>query len=204
LTLAQKYTQAQIAERIGVSTRTIRRWKNEGVEPNKYRPQSVAAAHNLRIEFEREHKRVVTAQRRDAVKHPGTPQLEKSLTVLPEGKRRLLNEYKGGKKTKRKIDSGWINYNVSKLPVNDMLKTLIALRDAGQYVQFIYRIPKGGRSANGRKAGSKPVRTGTPPIDISGMTNGDLAALLGDYQGLERGPKSNRVLYIGATPAKRR
>jgi len=35
LQLSQRYTQAQIADKVGVSVRTVRRWKNEGVEPSR-------------------------------------------------------------------------------------------------------------------------------------------------------------------------
>lgn len=185
---------------VGKSVRTIRRWKNEGVEPSRARPGAIK---RLQESFELEHKRVARAQARDRRAHPGAPRLEKKVRVLPQGMRRALNEYVGGKRTGRLVESDWINFDVRRQSIEDIHALVRALRDDGRIVQLVYRIPKGGRyprDSRGRagKVVSKSTRAGSPPLDLSNLDDGDLMEFLLQYTDAEPGPKSRQILYVAA------
>lgn len=203
VTLSQAHTQREMVRMFRISERTIRRWKNEGVEPNRNLRRIVRAEGKLQDAFERERKRVVKALRDDRRKRPGAPRLEQKLRILPPGMRRELKVYERGRDTGRLRLSDWINYDVRKMNVTEILEVVKAIRDEGKLMQTIYRIPKGARyprDARGRsgKVVSKSTRTGTPPIDLSNMDDGDLMDFLLRYIDLKPGPKSRRILYVSA------
>lgn len=203
VTMAQAYTQREIAELIGVSPRTVRRWKNEGVQPAAYLPEIQKAEKRLQRTFEREHKRVAADARRDRRAHPQAPRLEKKLRVLPVGHRRELNVYERGKKTGRTRKSSWINYDVRAWNIKEIHALVAALRDEGRIVQLIYKIPKGARypkDARGRpgKVVGKTVRTGSPPLNLEGMDDGELLDFLLQYAEPEKSAKARSIMYVGA------
>jgi transposase len=209
VTLSQAYTQKQIAKQLGVSDRTIRRWKNEGVKPAVALPEIRGSLYNLQASFERERKRLTKMLREDRRKHPGAPKLDKVLRILPPGHRRKLREYKAGRETGKKRDSEWINYDTAKLDFDEIFQLVQALRDEGRIVQLIYHIPKGARyprDSRGRvgKPVSKPVRVGTPPLDLSNMDDGDLQEFLLRYVDAEYTSKSRRIVYVSALDFKPR
>lgn len=204
VTLSQSFTQKKIARMLRVSERTVRRWKNEGVEPAT--PQRAA---RLQRSFESEAKRVGAALRRDIRKHPEAPRIEKRVRVVPKGERRVLAERAAGKKTGRFVESAWINYDVSKMNVKEIHAILAALRDDDRVVQLIYKIPKGGRyprDARGRpgRQVSKPVRTGSSITDLSNLDDADLMDFLLTFTDPEPGPKSRRILFVSALDRKPR
>lgn len=204
VTLSASFTQRQMAARFRISERTIRRWKNEGVEPNRNLRHIVRAVDDrLQDEFEREHKRVVKNLRDDRRKHPDAPRLERKLKILPEGSRRELKVYERGRDTGLTRASDWINYDVRAMNTAEILEVMKAIRDEGKLMQMVYRIPKGARyprDARGRpgKVMNKSTRTGTPPVDLSNMDDGDLLDFLLRYTDAEPGPKSRRILYVSA------
>lgn len=204
MTLSQAMTQREMARQFRVSERSIRRWKNEGVEPNKsLRHIRRAVDVRLQDEFERERKRVTKNLREDRRRHPGAPRIEDKLGILPPGSRRELKEYERGRDTGRTYASDWINYDVSRMTPQDILEVMKAIRDEGKLMQMIYRIPKGARyprDARGRpgKVVSKSTRTGTPPVDLSNLDDGDLWDFLLRYTDAEPGPKSRRILFVSA------
>jgi hypothetical protein len=205
LALAQRYTQREIAKRLNIGERTVRRWKNEGTEPS-----TPARAGRLQVSFEREHKRVTQEQTRDARKHPGAVRLKRA-KVLPRGMRRVLPVYDAkGKKTRRHRESEWINYDTAKLSVEEIHAVLVELRDAGRIVQLIYKIPKGSRYPRDPHTGrpgkvvKKSTRSGSPPLDLSNLDDGELMDFLLQYTDPEPGPKSRRIMFVAALDAKLR
>lgn len=206
--MVPRYTQADIAGKLGVSTRTIRRWKNEGVRPAEYRPEILAAEKRLQREFERERKRVAAEAGRDRRAHPNAPRLEKKLRVLPEGHRRQLKVYERGRDTGRTRSSEWINYDVRAWNVREIFDVVKALRDEGRIIQLVYKIPKGARyprDARGRpgKVVTKTTRTGSPPLDLSNLDDGELMDFLLQYVDAEKGPKARSLVYVSALDQKR-
>ncbi len=203
LALSQRYTQKEIAKRLGIGERTVRRWKNENVEPS-----TKARAKRLQQDFEREHKRTAQELRRDAVKHPGAPRLEKRLRALPRGTRRALKVYAKGRETGAFRESEWLNYDTSKMSVREVHALLAALRDDSRVVQLIYRIPKGSRYPRDPRTGKpgkvvkKSTRTGSPILDLSNLDDGELMDFLLQYMDAEPGPKSRRVVYVAALDRK--
>jgi transcriptional regulator with XRE-family HTH domain len=203
VTLSQTQTQKQIAKKLRVSDRTIRRWKNEGVEPASYLKRIERVQDRLQDEFEREHKRVEKSLRDDRRKHPNAPKIERKVKILPPAARRELKVYEAGRDTGRTKSSDWINYDVAALNIKEIFEIVRALRDEGRIVQLIYRIPKGARyprDARGRpgKVVSKSTRSGTPPLDLSNLDDGELMDFLMRYTSPERGPKSLHILYVSA------
>jgi transcriptional regulator with XRE-family HTH domain len=198
--LSQRFTQAQIARKLRVSERTIRRWKNEGVEPSKTKTASVA---KLQSQFERERKRVAQSLERDRAKHRGAPRLEKRVAVLPIPERRAIRQYRGGKWTGKYRESDWLNYDVSRLSFAEVHALVVALRDQGRVVQLIYRIPKGGRyprDERGRpgRVVDKATKVGTPITDLSNLDDGDIQDFMLRFVHPEPSAKGNRFLIVAA------
>jgi transcriptional regulator with XRE-family HTH domain len=164
LTVLQRYSQREAAQRIGVSERTIRRWKNEGVEPvNEF------IALSLRDEFGTVKRAI---KRRNLRETRGYEPIETEVPLLAE--RQLLQQRdKFGELTGERYDSDWVNYNVSRLDNKDILDALKLLRDRGETVQIIYRIPPGGTSPGGRTF-PKGGRGSTGAEDLTGRTDFEL------------------------------
>lgn len=203
LALAQRYTQKEIAKRLNIGERTVRRWKNEGVEP-----ATRERAGRLQRSFEREHKRVRQELERDIQRHPGAPRIERKVKALPRGVRRALKVYERGRETGDYRESEWLNYDVSKMLPREIHAILAALRDDGRIVQLIYKIPKGSRYPKDPRTGrpgrvvKKSTRTGSPPLDLSNLDDGELMDFLLQYTDPEPGPKSRRIMYVAALDRK--
>ncbi len=209
LTLAQSMTQKEIARALGISERTVRRWKNEGVEPNRAIRRVQRAEGKLQRSFEREHKRVAEKLRRDRRKHRGAPRIEKKLRVIPPGTRRQLRVYRRGRDTGKFRPSEWIGYKVEALNFREIFEVVRALRDEGHVVQLIYRIPKGSRypdDKNGRpgRVVKESTRAVSPPLDLSNLDDNDLTEFLLRYVDAEPTPKSRKLIYVSALDKKPR
>jgi hypothetical protein len=203
VTLAQSHTHKEMAKMLRVSERSIRRWKNENIQPASYLPTIEQGLERLQHNFEREHKRVEKSLRDDRKKHPNAPRIEHKVKILPPAARRQLKTYEAGRDTGRTRASEWINYDVGAFNLREIFDVVKALRDEGRIVQLIYRIPKGARyprDSRGRpgKVVSKSTRTGTPPLDLSNLDDGELMDFLLRYAEAERGPKARQILYVSA------
>jgi len=135
--LATRYTQKQIAEKLGVSVRTVRRWKNEGVTPH-----SVQAQAKLRSLATSVRKTLQTQARKARAPLPQVP--------VPPKARRVLRLDPSDPKLVRRIDSDTVSYDVRKMSEDDIRAILQWLRDRDRIVRAIYKIPKGGTSLGGR------------------------------------------------------
>jgi transcriptional regulator with XRE-family HTH domain len=131
LTALQQYTQQELADRVGVSARTIRRWKRGETEP--LNPFSRLALHD---EYRAERKRIKRVNAKRAA-----PYSPPDVDVPLLGERRDLWLYDvHGKKTGQTYRSDWVNYNVARLDSDEIFSVLKGLRDRSATVQVIFRV----------------------------------------------------------------
>ena len=184
--LEQRYTQREIADIVGVHSRTIRKWKRGDTVPNAENMIGVSAAYRIEV------RRVRATQARDKAKHPRAipPDLLPPVRV----ERRELVRYWMDRATGRVEDRGeryeshWSNYDVRGWSFRALFDLFAAVHRAGATaVQFIMRVPPGTNVTTsdglpvsralggGMKRTAKWTRTATPPINIEGAP--DQAAL---------------------------
>lgn len=130
------YTQKELAAKLGVSERTIRRWKTGEATPSVERQKSIRQA--------------ASVARRKATRR--APQLQ-SFPAIQGHRRELIQwEYKNG----RAVDSGrrelsdWVNYDVSAMPLQKIYDFIYIWSRTNQ-VQIIYEIRHGTDEKRGRK-----------------------------------------------------
>lgn len=184
---AKRYTQRELAERLGVHPRTLRKWKHGDNVPTAEHARAIG-----RVAAE-ESRRIKAAMQRDHARHPkGLPPAE-----LPpvEVSRQLLKRYRFHADTGRLEDAGeryeshWANYDVRGWSIKAIHALLARAWKLGAgAVQFILRVPPGtfltvsdgmpvSRGATGgMRRVQKWTRTATPPINLRGAP--DEAALL--------------------------
>lgn len=194
-------TMARTAKELGVSVRTLRRWKNQGTEPGAVSQRaakrlqklssSVAATTSAQLE-------------RDRRRHPRAMKITRAeVPLIPRGHRRQLNEYVRGKATGRTYESSWINYSVRGWRFSEVLALVWRAVKAKKIFQFIYSVPPGVRIVgydHEQSGGVRRVttRTATAPIDpYSFESQESLADFLLRYLDMEEGRLSRKMLYIG-------
>lgn len=130
------FTQKELAQKLGVSDRTIRRWKSGEAAPS--------AVHEAII------RKAAGAVRRKAVR--GFPQIENFPAM--QGHRRELIQwgYRNGKAydTGKRELSDWVNYDVSAMPLQRIYDFIYQWSRTNQ-VQIIYEIRHGIDARVGRK-----------------------------------------------------
>ena len=158
--LLREHTQKEIARQLGVSERTIRRWKNqEKRSPTAHaaiRP-SVTVESRLTEASNRERRRIV--QHNVRLSHGRQP-IPRNVDVLPVGERRSLRNYRQGKWDGTYRESAWINYDVSGLGMNTMLQMLSTFSGEDISVQFIFRAALDEPGVSGRvikDSGGRPL-----------------------------------------------
>lgn len=183
-TLLQDRSGRQLARELKVSESTVRRWKNALVET----PKEPIVARRL----ERAYKAECSGIRREARR--GRVKLPRGLNVLPRVRRikrpayELLKQPIPGKpgkfytkKTIPRVDTGTVEYDVSKMDKSEILRLIAWIRDRGGKFRVIYR-------ANVRAYGGpdklkhkrrldlrgKWIRTSTAPEDPSEWTDSDI------------------------------
>lgn len=195
-------TMAEAAKKVGVSVRTLRRWKNEGVEPSK-----PSAARKLAKEAQKSASVTAKELAADRRRHPKTVRIsKKDLPVLPVGHRRNLKRYVRGKSgrvrpTGESYESPWINYNVRGWTFREIAALVIQVWKAKHAFQFIYEVPAGGSLP---KSGDKPprrvrrtTRAATAPVNPYAFdTQAEVLEFLNQYVEFDQGKLSRRMLYI--------
>lgn len=177
ITILELYTQKDAAKILGVSTRTIRRWKNEGVTPSKnLAPKLNANYDKISRSIKRSNKKTTTV---------------KTGRIIPIGTRRTLKVYNRRREhTGDYTLSDWVTFEVSKLSKDDIIYFLQQLREQGRIVQIVYLIP-GGSEAYPKQ------RAGTPMTDLSGATDKQFNAFLNGFLTYAHFYKPNtNVLFI--------
>lgn len=208
--LAQGETSKAAAKRLGISERTLRRWKNEGKAPSRDKAAKVARVFRG---LEQAASKALDADRR---RHKNAPKLNaKKLPTVPRAIRRKLTVYKTDRKTGKRSDSGervdspWINYSVEGWHFSEILALLTQVWEQGFTFQFIYEIPKGGKyeDRNGKtRVVRKTTRVGTAPIPAYAFEGPeDLADFLSRYIPMDGGGRlARRMIYIAVDEKKLR
>jgi hypothetical protein len=197
-------TMARTAKELGVSVRTLRRWKNENVQPGAV---SQRAAQRLKSIAASVAATTSAQLARDRQKHPRAMKITRAaVPLLPRGHRRELKEYGRDKRgnvkaTGRTYESSWINYSVRGWRFAEVLALTWEAVKKKKIFQFIYSVPPGGRrigydhEQGGRV--SKTTRSATSPVNpYDFTTQADLADFLSRYLDLEEGRLSRRMLYV--------
>lgn len=129
LTLLQSRTQKEVAKKLGVSERTIRRWKNENVQPCRgYEKKLTVAA-------SRERRSLREKAERQGFKQPDVP--------VPLPARRQTRIDPRDPKKERRIPSDTVIYNVEKARLSDVLALLQSYRKTGSAFRVIYQLKPG-------------------------------------------------------------
>lgn len=196
LVLLQQRTQKEVARILGVSDRTVRRWKNESVVPVER--HDAALTH----ESNRERRRLTIHNKR--LSHGKQPAM-RDVPVIPVGVRRALKEYKNGKFTGRFRESEWVNYSVEKLSQRDVFALVGSMRRQFLVVQFIFDANKDDPAATGRfiidKVGNvRKIRGVSVPQDMSVVeSDADVADLIAPYYP----PNPRKLLWFAVHDRKR-
>lgn len=158
--LLREHTQKEVARQLGVSERTIRRWKNQEKRSPSARAAirpSHAVEPRLTEASNRERRRIV--QHNVRLSHGRQP-IPRNVDVLPVGERRSLRNYRQGKWDGTYRESAWINYDVSGLNTNTMLQMLSTFSGEDISVQFIFRAALDEPGVSGRvikDSGGRPL-----------------------------------------------
>jgi len=201
-------TQVRVARELKISERTLRRWKNEGVEPSRSRPQSQRAVRRLAETSGRELERLTTILLRDRMRHPKALKVKREkLPTLPPMHRRELKRYRFDRERGRTVatgetyESNWANYDVSGWQFKEIAEFLFQVWRGKRPFQFVYEVPAGGSlPASGGKPARrvrKKTRSATAPINPGAFeTEDELLTFLAQYIGFERTVKGRRLLFI--------
>jgi transposase len=126
-TATQRFSQKDLAARLGVSTRTIRRWRNEGVQP-----ADPIMYGRLKRTYDGVKRRIVAENKKIDASPPDIP------IPLLGHRREVASEFDAQGRVVATAPSDWVNYDVTR--VKDMVawESLQNLRDRGATVQVIY------------------------------------------------------------------
>lgn len=212
-------TQVRIAELLGVSERTVRRWKNEGVQPSKDHHASTQILSREAAKVRREIiRQSVEFKDRDATRKidivkPIRPKVDRFL--VPATRRKLRDKMIGYKRVKRKdkktgkykkVDreiwtyklSDYVMYDVRVLNLQEQAEFILALLQDGNSVQLVFRT---------ETYGDKSRFMTTSPIDPERGEGKSARELLSELknasaEGFGRS-KSGKAARIIATPRAR-
>jgi hypothetical protein len=144
LMLLETRTQKQAAKLLGVSDRTIRRWKNREVE----RPipvneeRLIARAARDRERLQREWHRAG-----HGIRLPPRPRI-----TVRASRQHIKQRDIQGRETGRYRDSEWLALHVHNLNNLEIARLLMQFKDQGEFAfQVKYRVPKGGLSPDPMK-----------------------------------------------------
>lgn len=200
-------TMTQAAKQIGVSVRTLRRWKNEGVQPRLRTRRDIARFNKLTKAAQNSERSTKRELDRDAKKHKGALRItKKDLPVLPQAHRRLLKRYAKDKKgvvvpTGQEYDSSILNYNVRGWTFREIAALVLQAWHAKKPFQFIYEVPAGGQlpksGRHGPRKVAKMTRAGTAPINpLDFDDESQVIQFLNRYIDFEQGMYSRRMIYV--------
>lgn len=192
--------QREIAAKLGVSVRTFRRWKNEGIEPRF--PQRAAKLDRV---YAREARSIRASLARDRARHPEAPDLREIPPVHASRRKLKERDPRTGQETGREFDSSWLNFDVRGWTLRELHDLLVRLWRQGARrnldFQFIYLIPAGAhypkkKGERGTRV-QRSTRTGTTPIPFRMIeSESELLELLMRYHASVQGPRTLRLLYI--------
>lgn len=163
MAVLQGRTQREAAAFLGVSERTIRRWKNEGVQPSRqHAPVLSQGAARARKSI------------RDSARKIPTITPVPRIPVPPRVTRRTIHVRDiRGQPTGQMRLSDWASYDVRDMENTDIHVLLKWARDRNAVIQITYHVPKGGTSLGGREL-REGGNASTSLIDLTGMNDVDL------------------------------
>lgn len=203
----QPLTMAEVAQKIGVSVRTLRRWKNEGTQPQTKTRTQKTRVERLQKAARKAEKQTSGEVRRDLKKHPGRLRItRRDLPVMPVGHRRKLKQYARDKKgrmraTGAEYDSSIVNYNVRGWSFREIAALVLQAWHARRAFQFVYEVPAGGNLPESGRSKERRVREltrmGTAPVDPYGFdTEAEVLTFLNRYIDIENAEHSRRMVYV--------
>ena len=146
LTLLQTRTQKQAAAKLGVSDRTVRRWKNEGVQPTlPHRQTLIKKDQRVRAYYK-------SVARRDGFEAPSWP-------VQPPAGRQT----RWDAKHEHRVSSNTVIVDVRKMPLEDQLHVVKAYRDVTRRMRrpglrAIHKLSVGHKDHTGRMVTRKRAK----------------------------------------------
>ena len=146
LTLLQTRTQKQAAAKLGVSERTVRRWKNEGVQPTPpHRKTLIEKDQRVRAYYK-------SVARREGFDAP-------SLPVQPPAGRQTRWDLK----REHRVPSNTVIVDVRKMPIEDQLQAVKAYRDATRRMRApalraVHKLSVGHKDHTGRTVTRKRAK----------------------------------------------
>lgn len=138
--LTARATMAEAAKAIGVSVRTLRRWKNEGKEPG-----DADTRRKLVQASTRERAKILRAGR------TGSDRYEVPNVPVPPPTQRVRWRDREDPTGRRTVRSDTIAHDLRGMTIGDVLRLLRYYADRGAMIRIIYRVPKGGTSQGGRE-----------------------------------------------------
>lgn len=176
---------AEVAKLVGVSERSLRRWKNEGVQP-----RDAGTAQRLTKTAAEARRRVRRAGARGADRFvvPNVP-------VPPITKRIYwrADTDPPGKRTRR---SDTISHDLRGLTIGDVLALLRYYAVRRGQIRFVYRVPKGGTSLGGREY-NKAINASTGWITLTPWLSDDrLLGMMYDLHPSGTTSQGRRLLYL--------
>jgi hypothetical protein len=192
LTILQTVTQNVAARILGVSDRTIRRWKNEGVEPTlPHRKTLVRESGRERSKFRRQAFRA-------GIKPADVP-------VQPPVRRQTRFDPRDPKR-KRRILSDTVIYRAEKMRLEDMLHLLKYYRERQgrmDAVRLIHKLSVGHKDHTGRTVTRKrAIRHGSTVWEWLGQTRFQSDEGVLDW--LQEVREIGKLLYLVFTIPKKR
>lgn len=200
------YTQKEIGRRLGVTDRTIRRWK-AGRRPNDDprkppREVKIPAALDRKLSVQASAaRREVGAHNRGLARGSPTP---RDVPVLPPGMRRRLQARDAhGRAVGGTYQSEWVNYSVKGFTSAQIMAVLHSLNKQGAQVQLIYSAPATdpyfeGRVTHAQRRAKLKIRGGSVPELLSKVR----ASAVEEFFEREFGVKGRTPLYVAVLDPK--
>lgn len=203
---ASGLTQKQIAARLGVHARTIRKWKSGETKPDVSHARKLSNASERARQSAREY---VNIEREDG----STRRVrEKKRAValprdvpIPRAVRREIRDYRDGK---WQPDYGyklsdWLNYNVKGYSVADVAAFVRGLsRSAGKsrpYIQLVYLAPVEDTNVSGTPylANKRYQRSGSMIRDLGGLDEAGIVRWVLD----ELDAPGRKAMFVAVAPS---
>lgn len=178
-------TQKSLSNRLSVSERTIRRWKNEGVKPRS----SGVFSRVVKLASV-EKKRLRSRAKRAGVELPDIS--------LPPDTKKLY--WRDPNDDTREFESDTVSYDVHRFDTDYIIELLRYLRDERYAIRLVYKVPAGqpeySRSSGRSTIAAKTVRAGTIwERDWHVFTNVEIDAYVADLS-------VYKILYVMAISRK--
>jgi len=137
VSLSAPRTQKEVGRMLGVTDRTVRRWKNEEVlQPMRRHARKLAELSRHERERIYRETRLVASQGKTKYRLP------RDLPPLPASRRLLKERDVQGRETGRYKPTDWLWFDVKRLRASEIVDLLLAFQRQGNYMfQVLFRLP---------------------------------------------------------------